>query len=335
MKPAHNYFNGWSTQVISGGLAWLSLGLLSLLGLIELNLVEQFFLLAPLVITPLGLALVEIPDQAHRLRLLYRIIRIAQPVGALAASLAFLLPQGLAAGSLAASWFGLTALVALLGLSRLVSREAGALLSEEIGLDAGLAYLVVGGGWLVLARFGLNPLGFGDLIVLLTAVHFHYAGFAAPLISRVMGRALSTAPPAMRRIHRLSLLGIIAGMPLVAAGITFSPLLELISAIGLATSLILLAFLMLFITTRQDMPRLGQFLLTVSAICLIIGMVFTYLYAISEFSGYYLVIIPQMVKFHGVVNAFGFALCGLLAGHVLRSYRPNSSPQPVVPLTSR
>ena len=215
MKTRNDYFNGWSTRVIFGSIAWLGTGVLSLLGVIELDLVEQFFLLAPLVITPLGLALVEIPDQARQLQLLYNLIRVAQP-------------------------------------------------------------------------------------------------------------------QVMRIIHRVSLVGTIAGMPLVAAGITFSPLLEVSGAIGLATSLAMLAFLMIFSTSRVVTHRVGQILLTVSAICLIIGMVFTCLYAVSEFTGYYWVVIPQMVKFHGLTNAFGFALCGLLAGNILHSQRRASSFQPIV-----
>ncbi|HXV43917.1 MAG TPA: YndJ family transporter [Anaerolineae bacterium] len=67
---------------------------------------------------------------------------------------------------------------------------------------------------------------------------------------------------------------------------------------------------------------MGRILLTVSAICLIIGMGFTYLYAVSEFSGHYLVIIPQMVRFHGITNALGFAMCGLLTLNMLRFQRP-------------
>ena len=328
MKTRNDYFNGWSTRVIFGSIAWLGTGVLSLLGVIELDLVEQFFLLAPLVITPLGLALVEIPDQARQLQLLYNLIRVAQPFGAMAVIIAFLLPSGLLAGVLAASWLGITALIALLGCMRFVSR--GFVVTEEIGIDAGLAYLLVGGGWLVLARLGANPLGFGDLIVLLTAVHFHYAGFAAPIISNMVGRTLMAAPQAMRIIHRISLVGIIAGMPLVAAGITFSPLLEVSGAIGLATSLAMFAFLMIFSASRIVTHRVGQILLTVSAICLIIGMVFTCLYAVSEFTGYYWVVIPQMVKFHGLTNAFGFALCGLLAGNILHSQHQAASFQPIV-----
>ncbi|MBI1880692.1 MAG: YndJ family protein [Chloroflexi bacterium] len=314
MKSQGDSFKGWGANVIFGGTAWLGVGVLSLSGVIEVGLLEVLLLLAPLVTTPLGLALIEIPQQAAGQQRLYQLIKIAQPFGAALVVLAFWGPQGLPAGALAAGWLGVTALIALLGLIRFLSKGFRDLL--EIGLDAGLAYLAVGGGWLVLSRLGLNPLGFGDLIVLLTAVHFHYAGFAAPIISSRIGYLLTSFPLTTRRVHRISLIGVIVGMLLVAAGITFSPLLELIGAVEFATSLAILAYLMITYASKVIGDRPARILLTVSAICLIIGMVLTYAYAISEFTGYYLVVIPQMVRFHGVSNALGFVLCGLLACHL-------------------
>src|SRR2546427_2725107 len=38
-------------------------------------------------------------------------------------------------------------------------------------IDAGLLYLPVGAVWFIMARLGSQPFGFGDTIVLLTAVH--------------------------------------------------------------------------------------------------------------------------------------------------------------------
>jgi hypothetical protein len=253
---------------------------------------------------------------------LYQLIRFTQPFGAALVVAAFWGPPGLLAGALASAWLLVTALIALLGLIRFLSKGFRSLL--EIGIAAGLAYLVVGGGWLVLSRLGLNPLGFGDLIVLLTAVHFHYAGFAAPLISSRVGYLLATFPATTRRAHRISLIGVIAGMPFVAAGITVSPLLEFIGAVEFATSLAILAYLMIACARKVVGDRPARILLTVSAICLIIGMAFTYTYAFSEFTGYYPVVIPQMVRFHGVSNALGFALCGLLACHLAHT-RANST----------
>src|SRR6201988_2624993 len=64
------------------------------------------------------------------------------------------------------------------------------------------------------------------MIILLTVVHFHFAGFSAPIIAGMSGRvlALSDYP---RRMYAFAIFGIIAAMPLVAAGITFTPLVGL------------------------------------------------------------------------------------------------------------
>jgi hypothetical protein len=322
MKFKVGYLNGWPTIAACGGLIWLLIGLLSLLDLIRVGLLEQLYLLAPLTIIPLGLARLESLGLARYQKALYLLIRIGQPISALLVVLAFLVPAGLLAGGLALTWLALTGLIALWGLLRFINR--GYYSIAETSIDAGLIYLAIGGGWLLMSRLGLNPLGFDDLIVLLTAVHFHYAGFAAPLIAGLAGRALVAAPPTLWKLHRVSVFGVIAGTPLVAAGITFSPLLEIIGAIVIATSLTLLAYLIRFIVLRLTLYRPAQLLLTISAISILIGMFFTYLYVIGEFTGYPLVSIPQMVRIHGVVNALGFALCGLLGWALL----PPSSPTP-------
>ena len=46
-------------------------------------------------------------------------------------------------------------------------------------------------------------LGFGDTIVLLTAVHFHYAGFALLLLAGLAGRRLRAGTPVVWGIFRL------------------------------------------------------------------------------------------------------------------------------------
>ena len=330
MEIQHRFAAWHTVNITFGSGAWLLIGVLSLLGVIEIGLIEQLFLLAPLVIVPLGLALIEVPDSSEKLRQLYNFIRVSQPFCAVLIIIAFLLPGGVLAGVLASSWLALTALVAVLGLARLISRRN--LDIEELCIDAGAIYISVGGGWLVLSRLGLNPLGFGDLIVLLTAVHFHFAGFAALIITGVTGRIFFTPVAKGRpRLYQTSTVGLIAGIPLVAAGITFSPLLEMIGAIITATSLAILAYLIIFFVLKTITHRLAQSLLTVSALCLIIGVIFIYAYAIGEFSGYNLVSIALMARIHGVSNGLGFALCGLLACNILQpqpKLAANNEPRP-------
>lgn len=72
----------------------------------------------------------------------------------------------------------------------------------------------VGAAWLLTCRLGWMPLGFDALIVLLTAAHFHHAGFTLPLTAALLGR--ERPGPAVRLVCA----GILLGVPLVAAGIT-------------------------------------------------------------------------------------------------------------------
>jgi hypothetical protein len=310
MPRTRMQFHRSTLNIIAGAFVWL----ITLTRLIAkptaFTLIEQLFLLAPLVIVPLALPLVGTPIQPGPDRFLYRLIRISQPLGALAAVISFFLPVGLAAAGLAAGWLLVTGLIAVWGLTRLLRRGLR-LQMAELCVDAGLLMLPVGGGWFVLARLGVNPLGFGDVIVLLTAVHFHYAGFAAPIITGLVGRVLSRHAPDRRRFYRMTAAGVIAGTPVVAAGITFSPLLELIGALIVAAGLTGVAYLTVFVIVPTLTHRLARTLLVISAASIVVGMLLTLAYATGEFSGYAIINIPQMARIHGLANALGFALCGL------------------------
>jgi hypothetical protein len=293
---------------------WLALIALPPSGLVRIELIEKLLLLAPLVIVPLGLSLAVTPGGDGRRALLYRAALLAQPFAAVLAVCSFLLPQGVAAALLACPWLLVTGLIALFGLMRLVSRRA--MNAEEICVDAGLVYLSVGGVWLVISRLGYQPLGFGDTIVLLTAVHFHYTGFAAPVLAGLAGRRAMAGSPttSARRIFAAASLGIIAGTPLVAAGITFSaPVVGLAGAIVVSVGLWLLAALNLFWIVPALSSRPAQILLIVSSVSSAIAMALACAYAYSIFAKRLIINIPHMAMSHGIMNALGFSLCGLLA----------------------
>src|SRR5262249_30710618 len=135
---------------------------------------------------------------------------------ALALAGSFTLPAGLAAAVLALPWLGFTGLIAWMGLVSLVSR--GPRPVEGFRIYSGFGFLCVGGAWTVVSRYGARPLGFSDLIVLATAVHFHYAGFVLPLLTGLAGRLLRS------RTAQHAAVGVVLGVPLVAVGITLSAL---------------------------------------------------------------------------------------------------------------
>jgi hypothetical protein len=241
---------------------------------------------------------------------LYRAIVYLQPFAAALACCGFLLPASIGAGLLSASWLLLNGLVALFGVGRFLARRS--LRADELCIDAGLLFLPVGGVWLVTARLGVDPLGFGETIVVLTAVHFHYAGFAVPVLAGMAGHVLVERSPLIRRVFWVVAAGVIFGVPLVALGITFLRALEVGAALLLTTSLVILAFLIIFVVVPGLRQPAAQTLLVISAAATVVTMLLAAGYAAGGLVGVSITI-PQMVVAHGAVNAFGLVLCGLLA----------------------
>jgi hypothetical protein len=302
-------------SALLGGMLWIVLAITVPFGNAHLDLIELLLLLAVLVFVPLGFDLAATPDREGWNRGLYRFARFAQPLASVAAVGSFFLPPGPVAGGLAVIWFLFATLVALFGATRLLRRRSLAI--EELCIDAGLVYIAVGGAWLTAARLGLAPLGFGGVIALLTAVHFHFAGFIAPIVAGLAGRYLARVRPSSMRLYRVAAVGIMAGPILVALGITLSPAVEVISAIILATSLTLFAGLSLFTIRPSLIDRRARFFLAISALASVVAMLFALLYALGSFLERSFVSIPEMAIVHGCVNAL-FALGALLCWGIVR-----------------
>jgi hypothetical protein len=234
-----------------------------------------------------------------------------------------MLAQGLYAGLLAAGWLVVTGLLAVYGVTRVMLSRT--LRAEELSLDAGLMYVAVGGAWLVMSRLGWQPLGFGSAIVLLTAVHFHYAGFAAPLLCGLAGKFMRDNSLGTKRALAAAASCIVFGTPLVAAGITFSPLLGLTGTMVVAAGLVLLSVLVVGWIVPQLEMFAARLLLTISAAASTSAMLLACAYAYSIVARRLIVSIPQMAFTHGIVNALGFSFCGLLAWSLIHSRRPTQN----------
>lgn len=231
---------------------------------------------------------------------------------ALLAAASFLLSPGPAAAFMAFAWLLFTGLMAVYGLSRLLSRGRHQSL-PALCVDAGLIYIAVGGVWLVASRLGLDLLGFQEPIVLLTAVHFHYAGFAASLLAGLAGKWLVARGRPLSKAYVVGALGAVLGTPVTAVGILASPVVEVGAVFVLAAGLLILSYLILTKIVPHLPTRLGQGLLSVSAVSLLVAMALAAAYAVGEFRQSVAVPIPRMVRIHGWINAVGFALCGFLA----------------------
>jgi YndJ-like protein len=286
-----------------GVIVWLITLLLTTSDSEQAELVHKVVFWAVLVIVPLGLSVVGGQSK------LYKLIVFAQPVAALLTIASFLVQKGVLSAALASAWLILNILIALFGLVRLTRRGFHRI--EELSIDGGLLYLPVAGAWLVIYRLGVQPFDYGEMIILLTVVHFHFAGFATPIIAGMSGTVLAHRDYP-RNVFGLSVFALIASMPLVAAGITFAPWIGFAGALLLTTGLVLLAVLTIGWVRPSITSKVWRALLVFGAISSCAAMVLACLYAYSIATQTLIITIPGMAMTHGLLNAFGFVTCSLL-----------------------
>lgn len=279
------------------------------------------FVLSPLVLIPLMLsAILDENDAAPMTRALC----IAQLPCAMLLSVAMSMRPGAFALLASLPWAGWTALAAFEGVRRalVMVRRSGlrGLYDTELAIAAGLAFPIVGSGWMLCDRLALEPLGFSPLIVLLTAAHFHHAGWTLPLTAGLLGRAFAANAGSIRT-WRVTAIMIVIAVPLVALGITFSPLLELFAAWLTAGSGIVVAIgLLLRSNTLSIIPAM---LSALAGAALLAGMSFAASYAVGEYAGTPWPDITAMIRMHGAINALGFGLLGAWAWHLSPPEAPN------------
>jgi hypothetical protein len=293
------------------GLAlWLIMLLLSAVIPLNTDVPAVFvllFVLAPAVVVPLGLRTLLV----HEHSALFKLLLKWDFVAACLCLSAFFWPVGLLSGLYVLPWVVICYGLAAVGGLRLL--RFGIEAWEEVLLNAGLLFLAVGGSWLFMARLGLRPLEFSTVIVFLTAIHFHFAGFASCFILGASGRWLMKESVGVQRVY-LAIMGCsIVGIPLLALGITFSPALEVLAGVVFALSLVGWSGLMLYVGLRQCHFLLSKGLLAISAVSILWSMFWALAYAVGTYVDQVWVSIPQMGWRHGLFNVLGYALPALLA----------------------
>ncbi len=298
------------TSALIGAALWLLAVILLHPSPFHLRWGIALLLLSPLVIVPLGLWLVADEQPYGFEARLWRWIATLQLPAALALMLAFILPNGWRAAMLAMPWLIVTLMIAWCGLVRVWRRGVRPL--AELSVDAGLIYLAVGGVWAVLSRYGARPLNFDPVIVLLTAIHFHYAGFLLPLLTGLAGRALKS-----RTAHRAAL-GVMLGVPLTAMGITttqlgFNHAMESLAALITACAGLLTAWLHFRLAMQPQVTRLVRSLWLIAALSLAFSMTLAMMYGLRFYVPVAWLDLPWMRALHGSANALGFGLAGVIA----------------------
>ncbi|UZW66673.1 YndJ family protein [Priestia flexa] len=142
-----------SIQALIGFIMWLSFFLA-----IEVNQIERLLLFAMLVIVPLILNVIETRNRNGDMFKTYIFSVYLYPIAALLACLSFFFSTGITAGLLSLGWLIWTAMVFLYGASRLLARAL--YLIEEVSIDIGLMYLLLGGAWFSTFRFGIDVMSF-------------------------------------------------------------------------------------------------------------------------------------------------------------------------------
>jgi len=288
-----------------GATLWAVLAIVAGSGRAPIGVIEVLFLFAALVIVPLALELGRVVAPGSRTP--EGAVRRMQAVAAVLAVVAFYIAPGMRAAALSVPWAVVCALVALSGAWRLAG---GSLSIVDVVAQVARLDLGIGGIWLLLSRAGSRPMGFQEPIVLLTAVHFHYTGFATTLIAAATLRAADRLRW-HRKIPRATSI-LIAFLPFVlAAGFVISPTLKVSAAVVLSLTIATLAVFTLGLSF-QLIAATARMLLRVASCAVLAGMSLATVYAVGDYSGRAWLVIPRMASNHGVLNGVGFVLAALL-----------------------
>jgi hypothetical protein len=291
-----------------GALVWASIAVLAGMRRAPFGLIELLFLFAALVVVPLGLELGRLlsPDLLGPMAWVFRAL---QPVAEFGVVVSLWQPPGLLAAALTLPWFLFALLLALAGMRSFLARTSRSLVRMSVCIAC--VDLTFGSVWGVASRAGWRPMGFQEPIVLLTAIHCHYSGFATAIIAAAAFHLFGGH--AKRVVVLRAVVWLVLILPYVlAAGFVFSPLLRMVAAVGFAASVAVLTAAIVRLSSDARNPT-ARFLLRTGSAAAWIGMGLAGAYAVSDHAGHAVLTMPGMASTHGVLNALGFVLLSTLA----------------------
>ncbi len=270
-----------------------------------MTLLGALFLFAPLVVVPLGLRLVETPARVFPARLVGVAGRWAI-VAAVPLVPSFALPAGAEAGLLALPWLIVCGIGALGAAAALVDELPGLRPAARHAGYIAMGFLAVGAAFGAADRFGFRPFGFDTLIIRLTAIHFHFAGFLLPIAGAMAYRRR----PAIAVEAAIG--AVIVGIPLTAFGFFGFPLPSLVGSLLVAGGGFVIGIAHLVAATGQPGAAV-RLLARVAGASLLLSMPLAATYALRAFAGTPAPDIEWMARVHGGLNVFGFALPAIAA----------------------
>jgi hypothetical protein len=296
--------------ILIGAAVWAALAVASLSPRVHLGIIEVLFLLGPWIVVPLGADLIRSAGNSKSSTLRDWILIAA----ALLTTVSFFLDNRTSAAWFASCWLLVCAAFAGDGLRRFV--RSGTKSFTQFCFAVGEGYLLVAGAWLVASRAGLQLLAFHEPIVFLTAMHFHFAGFASAVLAGLTYERFGASR--WKTLSMVALLAVVCGPGILGLAFLLGPKVKLIAALLIALGQLWLAGAMVRVGIVAKNGS-GRWLLFVAGASVGAGMVLAAVWAIGEYPLQAFVDIRQMAEFHGVLNAVGFAVCGLVGWTVMNS----------------
>lgn len=296
--------------ILIGSVVWVALALASFSPRVHLGIIEVLFLLGPWIVVPLGADLIRGAGNSKSSTLRDWILILAASL----TTFSFFLDNRPLAAWFASSWLLVCAAFAGDGLRRFVM--SGTKSFTQFCFAAGEGYLLVAGAWLVASRAGAQILAFREPIVLLTAVHFHFAGFASAVLAGLTYEQFRGSR--WKTLSIVALLAVVCGPGILGLAFLLGPKWKLVAALLIALGQFGLAGGMVRVGLATKTGS-GRWLLFVASGSVAAGMILAAVWAIGEYPLQAFVNIRQMAEFHGVLNAVGFAVCGLIGWRVLES----------------
>ena len=215
---------------------------------------------------------------------------------ALVLAAAFLLPTGVLAALLALPWLLLCVAVSVDQIVKFIISAQRNI--ATICILMAFVYLPVGAAWAFADRLAFYPFDFPPTITLLTAAHFHYAGFLLPIIAGLILQQFHN-----NIISKVIGWGVILGIPLVAIGITTShfqlpELIEVFAVTTMASAGASIGILHIVLGWKHRQQIFG-WLWILAGMALLGGMTLAFLYGWRYYYPIPSLTIPWMYALHG------------------------------------
>ncbi len=356
-----------------GVLVWIVTATLTATHAVPLGIIESLLLFGPLVIVPIGLTMAApgpapaptaSPAAPARRSAIGSRATLSGPLAVVLAAallpLAFAIAPGVVSTSLTLPWLATTSLLAVLAARRWWRRPSSApsvaRRSPRVGSVAAArsargarAVAAISWVWLPAAALGITAsrasrtvFSIPPELIELAGVHFTFAGFAASAIAaRVLGATAATRDvhPGRDRAARVAALATVGGCATVGIGHATVRAIELVGSSAMTIGVVLVGVVAWIVSADPAVARTSRILLRASALSVLGSMGFALAYAWALTTGADHLPYETIALVHGSLNAFGFALCGLLgwrglamAPRRLAAPPPTSGPWPVTPL---